>query len=504
MLAHKHLFQRAVSLAKNGKPQEARRLLMMVLRAEPDNQNAWIWLAETCSSRTEKVSLLEAGLRQHPQMEQVTRYRIRLLNAAPPCADSTPPLPDKTTRKSQPIVPAQSEKAPGQTPGWLIPHTAAAALPFPPSAPLPRRAKLAAAPAEVPAARRPHRRAAAFPYFLSVGLILILLLSSGYGNLRLSQQSQQAASFKQENGILQAVNSQLTQEMNRSQANLQSLQGEQAALQLQHLDLQNRFNQLDLQNQELSAQNKQLQTTYQSLMDQYSALNQSNFALQGQYDALTKNFDELQAKAIVPPFISIRQREVLMAFYTTDQSIIHWSVTFDRLESEIQRGYETRQKLDQPAYLVRLPLKDGTVYHAVDFTRFIDVDSFQKVIPRLYEQSPNDEAFIREVWNIVAQLTVYSSDYDQETPRYPLETLLEGGGDCEDTAILFASMIKAAPVNWKVSLVYMNADHPTDPTDPNHVAVQVDTGAAALIVETTSKTEMTPFSSVEGWFLEVD
>lgn len=60
-----------------------------------------------------------------------------------------------------------------------------------------------------------------------------------------------------------------------------------------------------------------------------------------------------------------------------------------------------------------------------------------------------DYDFLYETWNIVSQLMVYSEDIG-ETPRYPLETFLAGGGDCEDTAILFASMIIAAPVDWDV------------------------------------------------------
>jgi hypothetical protein len=52
-------------------------------------------------------------------------------------------------------------------------------------------------------------------------------------------------------------------------------------------------------------------------------------------------------------------------------------------------------------------------------------------------------------------------------PRYPLETFLAGGGDCEDTSILFASMIKAAPVDWEVDLVYMDSDKPDEPPGPS-------------------------------------
>jgi transglutaminase-like putative cysteine protease len=110
---------------------------------------------------------------------------------------------------------------------------------------------------------------------------------------------------------------------------------------------------------------------------------------------------------------------------------------------------------------------------------------------------------VREVWHIVAQLTTYSEEIE-ETPRYPLETFLAGGGDCEDTAILLASMIRAAPVDWVVDLVYMDIDNPQDPQDVNHVMVHVDTGQRRYLIETVGDEEMEPFDDVIGWYLRVD
>jgi hypothetical protein len=59
----------------------------------------------------------------------------------------------------------------------------------------------------------------------------------------------------------------------------------------------------------------------------------------------------------------------------------------------------------------------------------------------------------------------YTSDsstegYD-EYPRFPIETLVDGGGDCEDTSILFASVM--CILNYTV--IYINP--------PNHVAVGI-------------------------------
>jgi hypothetical protein len=71
----------------------------------------------------------------------------------------------------------------------------------------------------------------------------------------------------------------------------------------------------------------------------------------------------------------------------------------------------------------------------------------------------------------------YTSDsvttgYD-EYPRYPIETIVDGGGDCEDTSILFSSLMKA--MGHGVVLLLLEEDR--------HMAVGVEI----------------PQSVVEGW-----
>lgn len=138
----------------------------------------------------------------------------------------------------------------------------------------------------------------------------------------------------------------------------------------------------------------------------------------------------------------------------------------------------------------------------MDFRPYIDDYVFSNVISDLYNQYDSDEEFIYELWYMVAQLTTYSSDIE-ETPKYPLETLLSGGGDCEDTSILMASLLKAVPRNWEIELVYIDSNNPENPRTVNHVIVYVDTGFEKYFIETTSKTEMNPYDEVEGWYFEI-
>ena len=55
----------------------------------------------------------------------------------------------------------------------------------------------------------------------------------------------------------------------------------------------------------------------------------------------------------------------------------------------------------------------------------------------------------------------YAKDYPPEWPKYPVETMVEIQGDCEDTSILYASLVR--PMGYGVHLLFL----------PKHVAVGV-------------------------------
>lgn len=57
---------------------------------------------------------------------------------------------------------------------------------------------------------------------------------------------------------------------------------------------------------------------------------------------------------------------------------------------------------------------------------------------------------------------------DEEYPRYPVETLVDGGGDCEDTSILAAALLEA--MGYDVVLLNFS---PTTPDGAGHMAVGV-------------------------------
>lgn len=65
---------------------------------------------------------------------------------------------------------------------------------------------------------------------------------------------------------------------------------------------------------------------------------------------------------------------------------------------------------------------------------------------------------------------------DVEWPFYPLETLVDGEGDCEDTAILYVSLMKARGIACQLAFVDTDDDR-----SPDHVLALVEVSSPAVV-----------------------
>jgi len=91
-----------------------------------------------------------------------------------------------------------------------------------------------------------------------------------------------------------------------------------------------------------------------------------------------------------------------------------------------------------------------------------------------WAQASSVESFVDDVLAFVQQGIRYRPDPEhQEWPWYPLETLVAGAGDCEDSAILFVSLLRGRSV--PSSLAFVDTD--SDGT-PDHVLALVPVSAA--------------------------
>ena len=484
-----NLLTRAIELFRAGNKVEANRLLKAVVRLEPNNQVAWNWYIETLSDPKERIAALEEYLIIKPDSSQALKALATLKQQISPAVEPPGPQPTRQTAAPQPArTPAASRQA-------------------------------AAAPAGT--GRRPPSTAAStaggssyFAALIAVFSIVFLVVLAVYAfkvrgerdTLQGHYETLQAnhTSLQVAHEVTVQEKAQLKTQLDELWIDYDYLNTVYKDLSKAYLDLEARFNGLALDYINLDSQYNTLLQDYGILQGKYSDLRSDYSALSTEYDDLVAKYSSLygwyewlQANAVKPPYIAIHNRQVTLGFYGPLGTVETWTKDISELEQAIITGKNLR---DNPSY-ISLELNGETV-KGYDLRPFIDPDAFDDYVPNMYRRAVTDDQFIQDVWRIVSQLTDYSSEFF-ETPRHPLETFLMGGGDCEDTAILLASMILAAPVDWDVELVLMDANNPYDAQEINHVIVYVDTGWREYLIESTGSSDMLWPEDIEGWYLDV-
>lgn len=463
MLDYSAQLSEAIRLFRSGRKNDARIILEGLTRLEPAKEEAWLWYASTFSSPKASLAILQKFVETFP--------------ASPRMKKALQVLQEKIEQPDHPPV-TELEKREIEPPRDVNPITTIDEVQASrgieePSQPLPLPGAI----------QKPKNKIGqVFLWLVLIGLV------SGLVVCRLQNQS---LSQSLENTLDEYQ--QLALENGQHKVDLRLADQKNQELVTSFEDLSQQYKNLQVQYDIVENQNQLLIDQFNDLVLQYNDL-------QNQSTRQEQEFVDFQKTALTPPYITVKGREVKMVFWDQERHAIFWNISFDVIEEEIQRGYLARNT--DHSYL-QLTLNDGQRFRVYDYRPFVDSSSFTYVVSELYEAAPNDEEFIHTIWNIVGQMTLYSSEIG-ETPRFPLETLMAGGGDCEDTSILLASMLLAAPVDWQISLVILDSDHPTNPVKPNHVIVEVITDSKEYLIETTSKTEMTPYNSgVVGWYYDV-
>jgi tetratricopeptide (TPR) repeat protein len=79
------LFREGVLALREGKDADrARQLLTQSLRANPNNEMAWLWLARTYTDTQKQIQCVERALRLNPANEQALAFKQRLMAETPP------------------------------------------------------------------------------------------------------------------------------------------------------------------------------------------------------------------------------------------------------------------------------------------------------------------------------------------------------------------------------------------------------------------------------------
>jgi len=164
------------------------------------------------------------------------------------------------------------------------------------------------------------------------------------------------------------------------------------------------------------------------------------------------------------------------------------SSTAEILALEVPQGYllrhyEWEYQDDEQYWEVLLPEATYRFYHERPRQPFVDNYNYDDyVLDPLDEPTLEDlaqallnrvegdyESFVECTLSFVQGATQYTPDSEGfEYPLYPLETLVDGIGDCEDTTILYVSLVRAMGYDTAMAFVDTNHDN-----IPDHVLALV-------------------------------
>ena len=252
------------------------------------------------------------------------------------------------------------------------------------------------------------------------------------------------------------------------------------------------YNMLNTNFQNLQQDYDTLSTNYDNLQQDYDSLGDGYDTLYTIHEGLIEEYDSLYAiyesllEAIKEPRTTIVGGNVTWRFTTLDGTLEEWYMPI-----ETYVYYVNKPKPEEYHYLTT----DGQSFEIRKMELFVEPEFFSEVIGSLTEGNTASE-FVREVFNLRVQLTLYSEDIT-DTPQWSGETMTIGTGDCEDFAILVASLLVAGNeythYGMTVQMVYMDAYNPTNPQTVNHVMLYITyEDGPSQFVDSTSTTALSP------------
>ncbi|MGI0020892.1 MAG: hypothetical protein ACREAY_10535, partial [Nitrososphaera sp.] len=174
------------------------------------------------------------------------------------------------------------------------------------------------------------------------------------------------------------------------------------SLSAQYGDLQQSYGDLRVKNQQLAGENVSLMSS-QSLLQQAAEKERTQ----------RESAEAKLAVAATPPYTIVQGREIKWAFKDSKGNGYNWEMPID--------VYRNLINAPEPAGKLRLQKGDGTTITVRDHTRFVDDESFAKVVDEVYDNAGSDRQFLYELWFITSQMTTYSTDIGED-PRWALET----------------------------------------------------------------------------------
>jgi len=231
---------------------------------------------------------------------------------------------------------------------------------------------------------------------------------------------------------------------------------------------------------------------YEELQEDYATLTDEHVGLLGSYDDLSTELDALQgdyeelrssyemltsALELVP---EPEDTGYIEREYLWDYGGYSWTLSLS-IPDSLYRYYGEKERIETEDYSVYVTHPDDDDYLGTI------VQEFNRIA---LEEGYTEEEKVNLIITFVQSLP-YTSDsvttgFD-EYPRYPIETLVEYGGDCEDTSILTAAFLDA--LYYDVVLI----------NPPEHMAVGVGIDTYGTYWELDGEKYFYLETTGEGW-----
>lgn len=188
---------------------------------------------------------------------------------------------------------------------------------------------------------------------------------------------------------------------------------------------------------------------YDKILQQYNDLQKDYEELYKKYDDLMSDYQKVLGE--VPLIPEKPSANLIEKGFEWNYDEKKWSLTLSIPES-IYDFYKNQNRPATEDYSIYVthPFDDEYIKSIIEKINFMSIHED-------YTEAERVNLIISFVQSLPYTFDNISTPFD-EYPRYPLETLVDGGGDCEDTSILSAALL--SEMGYEVILLNL----------PNHVA----------------------------------
>jgi hypothetical protein len=216
----------------------------------------------------------------------------------------------------------------------------------------------------------------------------------------------------------------------------------------------------------------------EDLLASYDELSAELDTLQGDYEKLSSSYELLTSSLEMvpePESTGYIERE-----YIWDYGGYSWTLSLS-IPDSLYRYYGAKERVETEDYSVYVTHPDDDDYLGTIIREFNRI-----ALEEGYTEAEKVNLIITFVQSLPYTSDSVTTAFD-EYPRYPIETLVEYGGDCEDTSILTAAFLDA--LYYDVILI----------NPPEHMAVGIGIDAYGTYWELDGEKYFYLETTGEGW-----